>query len=129
MLNNKERQSTPKLEQTEREAIVDLLHLCLYADSHIGTSESAVLTIAVETMGWDEKHDFSIYEQRSIPAARLARKDEFELPKFLENVARRIKTSGARELAMSLSADLFSADGTVPKEIELFKKISNALRP
>lgn len=129
MLNQSQKQLAKNLEQAEREAIVDLLHLCLYADSHIGTSESAVLTIAVETMGWDDRQSFSSYEQGSIARARLARNNDIELPLFLEKIADRIQAIEIRDLAMTLSADLFSADGTVPKEIDLLKKISNALRP
>ncbi|MEM1223010.1 MAG: hypothetical protein AAGH40_09625 [Verrucomicrobiota bacterium] len=42
-----------KLEQPEREAIIDLLLLGIYVDDHISLSETAAFDDFTEVLGWD----------------------------------------------------------------------------
>jgi hypothetical protein len=121
-LRNQKKPAAP-LPQSEREAIVDLLHLCLYADAHISLREGEFISDVVEVIGWDTNLSFSAYEQRSISAARAARTDETSKAEFIQYAADRLKSSSSKELAVALCADLFSSDGTHERESALLAKI------
>ncbi len=111
------------LPQSEREAIVDLLHLCLYADAHLSLREGQFISDVVDVIGWDTNLSFSAYEQRSIAAARAARADEKSKKEFIEYAATRLGSPASKDLAVSLCADLFSADGTSDREAGLLMQI------
>jgi hypothetical protein len=117
-----------KLPQSEREAIVDLLHLCIYADAHISLKEGQVVSDVVDVIGWDTKLSFSAYEQRSIAAAREARSDEKSQKEFIESAAKRLSSKGSKDLAVSLCGELFRSDGTADREAKLLMQIRAILK-
>ena len=125
----KSKVSNPKaqLSQTEREAIVDLLHLCLYADAHISLKEGEFIAGVVEIIGWDQSLSFSAYEARSIAAARAAKTDDSQKKEFIEFASSRLKTQASRSLALQLCADLFSADSTQDREAALLAQLRAVL--
>lgn len=114
---------TPELTQTEREAIVDLLHFSLYADSHIALKEGEALSEIVGVIGWDVASAFQTYEAKSVAAARAARENPDAQKIFFDSISERLKAPESRALAVDLSAQLLSADGTVEKESSLVEEI------
>lgn len=116
------------LTQPEREAIVDLLHLCLYADAHISIRESDVITSFVEGSGWDMNLSFSSYEPRSIAAARAARSTPEGLKEFIAYAAERLKSPAARERAISACGELIKSDGANDREAQFLAQIRAALK-
>lgn len=123
MLFKKTIKPAAQIPQKEREAIVDLLHLCLYADTHISLKEGEFISSVVDVIGWDTMLSFSAYEQRSISSARAARADEKAKKEFIEHAAERLASKSSRALAVSLCADLFSSDGTKDSEATLLAQI------
>ncbi len=120
----KDEPSKPQLPQQEREAIVDLLHLCIYADAHIALNEGDFVSDVVETIGWDTQLSFSSYESKSIANARLAKESPEAKQEFLSFAAQRLQSNSSRVLALDLCQQLFSADGsTVEKEAALLGEI------
>jgi uncharacterized tellurite resistance protein B-like protein len=118
----------PQLQQKEREAIIDLLHLCLYADAHIAVSESELLTEVVDLIGWETQSSFSSYEARSIANARNAKGNPEDRKGFISSAASRLQSKPSRALAMELCRQLFSSDGaTAEKEDALLAEIRAAL--
>jgi len=128
MLFHKNKKSKAELSQPEREAIIDLLHLCLYADAHISLRESAVISDVIEVIGWDTKLSFSSYESRSIASARAAKADEKLKKDFFEYASERLPSKASKELAVTLCGDLLSSDGTQEKEAILLSQIRAALK-
>lgn len=119
----------PKLEQKEREAIVDLLHLCLYADAHIALKEGEFLSSVIDVIGWETQSSFSSYEARSVASARAARENNDAKKEFLVAAAQRLKSPAARATALDLCKKLFASDGTTAdKELDLLGEIRTALR-
>lgn len=117
-----------ELAQPEREAIVDLLHLCVYADSHISLSETAVIADVVEVIGWDTNLSFTSYESRSVAAARVAKTDAASKKAFIEYAAERLPSKESKALAVALCSDLFASDGTESKEAALLSQIRAVLK-
>ncbi len=128
MATTKTKDSGPKFTQDEREAIVDLLNLCIYADAHISGKESEVVSKVVELIGWDTKLSFSGYESRSIASARAARGDAALLKEFLARAGSRLASKDARRFAVNKCTDLASADGTHQRESSLISDIKEAIR-
>lgn len=118
----------PQLAQKEREAIVDLLHLCLYADAHIALNEGQVLSDVVDIIGWETQSSFSSYEARSVSGARAAKESEVAIDEFLSFAATRLQSAETRALALDLCQQLFATDGaTAASEAALLGRIRAAL--
>lgn len=99
------------LTQPEREAIVDALHFCMYADANIALAESKVIADWNETLDWDPNNSFSIYEQRSIAAARQALDGIDARTEFILSIAKRIDSEHAENTLLRLCRKLADADG------------------
>lgn len=127
MLFQNQKNNPAKLSQNEREAVVDLLHLCLYADAHISLKEGDFISDVVEVIGWDESLSFATYESRSVAAARAVRTDEKRREEFIGDAVARLKSPASKEVALSLCRDLCATDGMDPREEALLGRIESAL--
>jgi len=115
------------IDQQEREAIVDLLHLCMFADAHISSKESLLLAKDVDKMGWDANQAFNLYESRSIAAARSVRLDDKKRAEFLQDAASRLQSKEVKDLAITTCEEFFQSDGAVKSEAALLEEIRQAL--
>jgi hypothetical protein len=128
MLFTKKPSAKPSLAQSEREAIVDLLHLCLYGDSHIALREGQFISDVVDVIGWETQSSFGSYEARSISTARAAKENSDTKREHLAYAATRLKSKESRALAIDLCKQLFAVDGsTAEKEAALLGEIRTAL--
>lgn len=118
-----------QLPQKEREAIIDLLHLCLYADAHIALNEGVFIADVVDVIGWDTQISFSSYESKYIASARLAKEGPESKAEFLAYAAERLQSKESRTLAIDLCKRLASSDGTTAdNEATLVGEIRAALK-
>jgi hypothetical protein len=99
------------LVQSQREAIADLLHYCLYADNHIALAETKTLEATFDVMNWDPAVSFQTYEARSISLARAAKENAESRKIFFETVRARLDTKHSRKLALDVCKLLFTSDG------------------
>ncbi len=127
MLFKKSETSKSQLSQAGREAIVDLLHLCLYADSHIALGEGDFIADVTNEIGWEAQSSFGSYEARSIASARAAKESAVAKQEFLQFAAERLKSSASRALALNLCQQLFAVDGTEVRESSLLAEIRACL--
>ena len=129
MLFRKNNDRKPELPQKEREAIVDLLHLCLYADAHIALKEGEFMSDVVEVIGWETQSSFGSYEARSIASARAAKENDAAKKEFLSFAAARLQSKESKALALDLCRQLFSSDGsTAETEAGLLGQIRASLK-
>jgi hypothetical protein len=129
MLFRKKEHAKPQLPQKEREAIVDLLHLCLYGDSHIALKEGEFISDIVDLIGWEAQSSFGSYEAKSISSARAAKENSDRKREFLSFAATRLQSKESRSLAIDLCKQLFAVDGsTAEKEAALLGEIRAALK-
>jgi hypothetical protein len=115
------------LSQSEREAIADLLHYCMYADNHLALTEDKVIDDAVLSMNWDPRVAFESYEARSLARVREAKENAEARTAFYQSIQDRLKSKASRDRARSLSARLFQSDGMTDKEVLLFSEIKRLL--
>ena len=119
--------SSDGLTQPQREAIVDLLHLCMYADNLIALAETNVVTDVVDSFSWETKSSFASFEARSIARAREAKENEEILTSLLDSVSDRLNAPNARNIALKVCQQLIAVDGTTEKESALLAKIKQIL--
>jgi hypothetical protein len=110
---------TPKdgLTQPQREAIVDLLNYCMYADNLVMLAEDRLIADTVAKFNWDPKAvPFDQFDVRSVGNARNARESQVYRDKFLASIKDRLDTAAVKRKALDLCQELFLADGAQSDE-------------
>jgi len=116
------------LTQEAREAIVDVLHFCMYADKHIAAREDEFIETAARSLDWDARISYDYYEGKSVGAVRTALADKDARELLFTSLKIRLSAKAARELALRLAGDLVKSDGqTVHAETEAIAQLRRAL--
>ena len=110
-LFHKSEAPTNGLTQPQREAIVDLLNYCMYADNLIFLAEDRVITDTVAKFNWEPKVPFDQFVLRSTDNARNAKENQGYRDRFLASIRDRLSTAAAKGQALGLCQELFVADG------------------
>jgi hypothetical protein len=100
------------LTQPQREAIVDLLNYCMYADNLVMLAEDRLIADTVAKFNWDPKTvPFDQFDARSVGNARNARESQGYRDQFLASIRDRLDTAAVKGKALDLCQELFVADG------------------
>ncbi|MGB9473601.1 MAG: hypothetical protein WCE87_00870 [Candidatus Udaeobacter sp.] len=99
------------LTQPQREAIVDLLNYCMYADNLVFLAEDRLITDTVASFNWDPKIPFDQFDAGSVGNARNARESQVYRDQFLASINERLGTAAVKGRALDLCQELFLADG------------------
>ena len=99
------------LTQPQREAIIDLLNYCMYADNFVFLAEDRFITDTVAKFNWDSKVPFDQFVLRSTDNARNARESQVYRERFLASIRDRLDTAALKGQALGLCQELFVADG------------------
>ena len=124
-------QETPDdgLNQTQREAIVDLLNYCSFVDHSITISENDLVDGLEYQLHWDANTDFDYYENKSVGLVRGVLDNQDAANGFLKGVRAKLDSEKSREIAMGLVDKLIKTDGKVtPEESQAYAAISGLLR-
>ena len=104
------------LTQPQREAIVDLLNYCMYADNLVMLAEDRLIADTVAKFTWESKTPFDQFDARSVGNARNARESQVYRDKFLTSIGDRLSTDAVKAQALDLCQELFLADGAQSEE-------------
>ena len=99
------------LTQPQREAIVDLLNYCMYADNLVFLAEDRLIADTVAKFNWDPKVPFDQFDARSVSNARNASESQVYRDQFLGWIRDRLGTAAVKGQALDLCQELFLADG------------------
>ena len=99
------------LTQPQREAIVDLLNYCMYADNLVMLAEDRLIADTVAKFNWDPKVPFDQFDRRSVSNGRNARESQVYRDQFLASIRDRLETAAVKGQALDLCQELFLADG------------------
>jgi hypothetical protein len=99
------------LTQPQREAIVDLLNYCMYADNLVFLAEDRLITDTVAKFNWEPKVPFDQFDVRSIDNARNASENQGYRDQFLASIRDRLGSAAVKGQALDLCQELFLADG------------------
>jgi hypothetical protein len=116
------------LNQPQREAIVDLLNYCMYADNFVFLAEDRFITDTVAKFNWDSKVPFDQFVLRSTDSARNARESQVYRGQFLASIRDRLGTAAVKGKALGLCQELFVADGSrSDEEDDVFQNLRKLL--
>jgi uncharacterized tellurite resistance protein B-like protein len=99
------------LTQPQREAIIDLMNYCMYADNLVMLAEDRLITDTVAKFNWESKVPFDQFVLRSTDNARNARESQVYRDRFLASIRDRLGTAAVKGQALDLCQELFVADG------------------
>ena len=102
--------------QSEREAVVDILHYCMYADRHIARAEDQMIETVARTLNWDPSISYEYYEGKSTGAVRRALAEKELRADFMKSLRARLSKPEHRKFALSIADDLMKVDGVKPQE-------------
>ena len=109
--------------QDSREALIELLFLALYLDDHLSLAEDAVVSSALESIGWDSPHPRDICILNAFSKAREAHGSELKTEEYLTARAGVIKNAGAESTALTWLSKVLGADGISGEEDRYLKKL------
>jgi uncharacterized tellurite resistance protein B-like protein len=106
--------------QTEREAVIDLLVMTMYADRFIDTAENDAIERVAERIDGDASLPLGQYLNASIARVRATLDDENSQRRLLEDIGERLDTDRMRTLAYQAGRAVARADGEMADEEEQF---------
>jgi hypothetical protein len=116
------------LNQPQREAIVDLLNYCMYADNFVFLAEDRFITDTVAKFNWDSKVPFDQFVLKSTDNARNVRESQVYRDQFLASIRDRLGTTVVKGKALGLCQELFVADGSrSDEEDDVFQNLRKLL--
>ncbi len=116
------------LNQKQREAIIDLLLLCTYADNHLALSEDHVLKAEVDAFDWKSEQSVDTYVDGITPKVRRIRSEGESRRDFIRDIGNRLDSTSVKTKAYKLSKKLFKSDGEVAEAESKFEaEIKNGL--
>ena len=125
---NRSPKSPDGLTQAQREAVVDVLFYCMYADNSLALKEDKILADTVGQFSWDPKVSYDSYAARAIAKARAVKETPATRVDFLASVAQRLGTPALKQRTLSLRREIFHADGSVSgSEQELLRELERSL--
>ena len=124
LLNSQEASST----QTQKEAMVDLLLLGMYADHTLSLAEQDFVNNEGTQIQWESGISFSGYLERTIPKVRTAQTDATTRTKFIDGIRDRLDNPAACERAIAELKALMLIDGVAKIEQDFIDEISTLMK-
>jgi Spy/CpxP family protein refolding chaperone len=112
--------------QTQREALLDLLHIAMFTDSHVSLKEEAELHRAIEAIGWDSSRPREIHLLNSMANARRAADSAETSAAYIAERAAEFGTTEEQQQALTLLQSLISSDGDGAEEIAFLAQVRSA---
>ena len=116
-----------KLTQPQREGVLDLLLLGIYADSTVRLSEIERVYNLLSPFKWESYQDPQEYSETGISRARAATENDAAMEDFLARVSLRLGNDDVKKLALALLARLIESDDTATEsEADFYQKAKTA---
>ncbi len=71
------------MNQEQREAILDLLSLSIFIDSHVSVEEDEALQKAIDSIGWESKRPRELFLFNSMNRARVASESDHGIEDYI----------------------------------------------
>lgn len=114
------------MKQSQREALIDLLLLAIYTDSHLSLSEEEALNQAIDQQGWDSEFPRDLYLQRATAAARAAAESGDAINDYIRQRAALFTSAPAQAQAYSIIHQVLSPDGLASTEQSFLSRLNKA---
>ena len=114
------------MNQSQREALLDLLIVSIFIDSHLSLKEDEALQAAFETVGWEAVKPRDIFIFNSMNRARRASESEAATAEYIAARAKVFADAESQNAAVDLLQRIFSADGIAPAEEAFLSRVKAA---
>ena len=112
----KEATQAESFTQPQREALLDLLLLGMYADNMLSMAENQFLDDEMEELVWDSLTSPSAYLSAAIHRVRTAEEDIEKRNALLQSIKERFGDVHGKQGALLVLKDLLASDGTAEQE-------------
>jgi hypothetical protein len=113
--------------QTQREALFDLLTLCIYADHHISLTEEALLESAFIAEGWESEYPKNLFLEKSFARAREAADSDEGLKAYLVERAAAFDDEASQTEAYGVVQNIVRRDGLAAEDAMFLNLLKEAL--
>lgn len=110
--------------QAQREALIDLLNLCMCADGRLHLSEERILDARLANFEWESAVSVPEYTASSLERARAAVGSDAARHSLLASIDSRLERADMKSNAIQLCRHLFVSDGDfAPSEHVVFNEL------
>lgn len=110
------KQNFSELNQTQKEALVDLCLLGMYSDALVSLAEQDFIEDESTQLKWESGISLNGYLQRTIPKIRSVRNDVQKARELLQDIKQRLGNDEIKRKAIDELEKLLSTDGMVQLE-------------
>jgi len=114
------------MNQKQREALVDLLLLGMFADGSLKVSDDQKLRLVIEEIGWESYQTPDLYFQSAIAKARDAADTEARTLARLKRINDGLASDDIRQQAVERLEQFLSLDGKPGAEESKFLELAKA---
>ncbi len=115
-----------RLQQPEREAIMDALHYMMFCDHIITRDEDKMLEAIKDQLAWDSVQSVDSYAKESTHRVRKALESTEEENRLLRDIRNRVTGEVARTRMRHMLDRMIDADHQIsPREIEVFRILTD----
>lgn len=112
--------------QPQREAVLDLVILALFADSHLSLKEDARLQEALDKIGWESTKPREIFFCNSMNRARKAADSADATDEYIATRTKELNVWSKTE-TLSLLESLLASDGVTAVESAFLARVKSAM--
>lgn len=113
--------------QPQREALIDLVLLSMFIDSHVSLKEGVGLDTAIEALGWESTKPRDIYILTATAKARVGADSDASVAAFIAQRAGVFADAESKQLALRTVGGMLADDGVAESEAAFLKKLEAAL--
>jgi hypothetical protein len=114
------------MNQTQREALIELAFLAIYSDSHISLKEEELLETAIAAQGWSSEYPKSLFVEKASALARAATDSEDSMKAFISERAAAFTSPVTQAAAYDILHQILSTDGIATTERAVLKRLNKA---
>ncbi|MEM9158682.1 MAG: hypothetical protein AAGB46_06495 [Verrucomicrobiota bacterium] len=112
--------------QPQREALINLLTLAMYADSHLSLSEQQAIDAHIEKLYWNSDASVEAFSNRSITRARDARNNDELKQDYLSDIADQL--GDAKGKAYEICKSVLASDGHAEEEAAFLSSVKTVFK-
>jgi len=113
--------------QPQREALLDLVILALFADSHLSLKEDEALQAALDKIGWEALKPREIFFCNSMNRARKAVETDADSSEYIAARAKVISDVWSKAEAVSVLQSVLASDGVTDVESAFLERVKAAM--
>ena len=121
--------ATGKSEQSQKEAIIELLIMTMYADKSLKLEENEAIMKYIQTLEWQSPMSVEYYLGIATAKVRKALETSEKTHSFLKDISNRVKTVELKKQVLQICNNLAMADSEIsPEEKEFLQRVAKVFQ-